>query len=148
MKAIILISDLIEDHNQTEKPYSDCKGCSICEEIERLSKQFGLWIGNEDAKRNVRENPLSKEEIKELLDEGYKYTEICRALNINRGTLMGKIKLWFPERKIYNKTEISVEEYIPLRDAGLKRREIAEKLDITRPRLDYLVKKWGKEGLL
>ena len=141
------ITALIETHNLST-PYAECQGCSICNMIEEISKETGLWMDEKPKRYNKRTN-ITAEELEGLLNAGYMKKEICAMKGISKSTLSGLIKRLLPERSkkrnLYNIT-IDLEEYRRMKNQGMKREEIAKQQNVPLTTLERHIWKLNKEA--
>ena len=146
--TITKINDLIDLHPGS---YYECRGCKYCKEIEKVSKENGLWLGDGVSKQihegKKRARNFTKEELKPYLDQGLSIREISRREGFHESTVSKKIKQWFPEYIEKKKADVMpFDKYVDLRKQGYSDSEIAKKIDVSYMKLWHQVAKWRKTG--
>lgn len=88
------IGKLIDEHNDTNAPYANCPGCSICDNITKLRKLLER-MQNQRIKRILKKGEnMTKEELRYLLSKDVDRKVIARSLNISTQTLQKYLKRW------------------------------------------------------
>lgn len=97
-EAIVAINDLIDEHNETSL-YVKCPGCDLCHKIERVSKEQGLWFGENEFIKEARKRSqaVTKEQMLEQINAGLNNKEISQVFGISGKAVHKKIKNWFPD---------------------------------------------------
>lgn len=141
----VKINDLIDEHNEVS-PYGTCPGCDLCLEIERISKEQGMWISGEQRIANEKvaigkkiSASLTKSEMEKYIKSGLTNREISKKVGLTEKVISIKIRSWFPNidrRKRRVGLGISLERYQELRKQGVSRTEIAKQLGVSTVELD------------
>lgn len=155
----VILNDLIDEHNK-KTSYSQCKGCDKCKEIEKVSKEIGLWIGENDLTREQkkkneaieagrrRSRMLTKEKMAEYIKSGLTNEQISKEVGITKKVVGQKIREWFPDlnrRKRKIDIGLTLEIYQDLRKQGLSRADIAKKYGVTTVYIDNCMKALRRE---
>ena len=141
----VKINDLIDEHNQVS-PYGTCPGCDLCLQIERISKEQGMWISGEQRRANEKvaigkkiSASLTKDEIENYIKSGLTNRQISEKVGLTEKVISIKIRSWFPNidrRRRRADLGLSLERYQELRKQGVSRTEIAKRLKVSTIELD------------
>ena len=141
----VKINDLIDEHNHVS-PYGACPGCDLCLQIERISKEQGMWISSEQRMANEKvaigkkiSASLTKEEIENYIKSGLTNKQISEKVGLTEKVISIKIRSWFPNidrRRRRADLGLGLERYQELRKQGVNRTEIAKQLNVSKVELD------------
>ena len=141
----VKINDLIDEHNQVSA-YGQCPGCDLCIEIERISKEVGMWIDDIKSQtiekmriNRIRSAQVSKEELEKLIQAGLTNKEISKKLGLTEKIISCKIKKFFPginRRKRKEPLGFDLNQYNQMRNKGAKRKDIAKQYGVSVNELD------------
>jgi predicted transcriptional regulator len=152
MKQIRLrINDLLDQH---EDSVYHCKGCGICTEIKKLSKQlFSRGPAEKFKYILAKGQDMTKSEITLLLENDVTVADIRKAVGISNTDFSNMlINYGLTQRRNKKEVEkemakITLEEYQDLSNRGITDAVIAKRFGIKQPAICYYKKKWATEAV-
>jgi hypothetical protein len=147
MKKIRMrIIDLLDLHKGT---FEKCKGCSVCTEIQTLSKQFNRDSTEKFKHILAKGQEMTKSDLAFLIDNDVNLKSIRNAVRMSNHEFNAMMKnLGFVQRRNKKEEEkgmakITLEEYQDLRAKGKSDKEIALDKGVNIQYLSQLKKKWN-----